>query len=343
MSHLRQDVLTGGWVIFAPDRQERPNEYPLADCPAVNPVTCPFCPGREHLTLPEVLVRGRSAGAGPDSPGWRIRVVPNMFPALDDGRGSQEGLPPATDLFPALPGRGAHEVVVCTPDHLADLADLTPDHLAEILQVVRDRAAAMAADLPGHYVLPFGNHGREAGATLRHLHLQIRATPEIPATIRAKTDRLRAHRWRTGSCLACDLIRTERLSGRRLVAENEYWIALAPWASRFPWELALWPRTHQAGPTAATDEQLRSLAAVLRICLVAQRRRHGEHAFNLVFAGGPPRSAGCGQGNPADEFHWHLELTPRLTRLAGFETGTGFAINPVLPEVAADALRKEVS
>lgn len=343
MSQLRQDVLTGAWVIFAPDRQGRPNEYPLQDGRAVTPVTCPFCPGREHLTLPEVLARGRPDGAGPDRPGWRIRVVPDKFPALDAADDAQEATAPASELLPALPGHGAHEVVVCTSDHQADMADLEAGHLAEILQVVRDRAAAMAADLPGHYVLPFGNHGREAGATLRHLHLQILATPKIPATIKAKTDRLRAHRRRTGACLACDLIRAERRLGSRVVLEDEHWTALAPWASRFPWELALWPRAHQTGPTGATDEQLRSLAAILRSCLIALRRQHGDHAFNLVFAGGPPRPADPGQGNPAGEFHWHLELTPRLTRLAGFETGTGFSINPVLPEVAAHALRTEVS
>lgn len=335
MNELRQDVLTGRWVVVSPHRSLRPNEFPL---PVTSPdprIECPFCPGREHLTTPEITAVGRPAGAPENSPGWRLRCFPNKFPALE---GAAHDEPARGGLFPRRPGEGRHEVIVCTPRHEATLADLTAAHLAELLGMVRDRTVALNLEAPGLFVLPFMNAGAEAGATLSHPHMQILVLPEVPESVRAKQERLAAHRARTEGCLACDLVAAECADGSRVIAGNEHWAAIAPWASRFPYEAAFWPRRHLSRLAGAPDAELEALAAVLKTVLAAQRRLHGNHSFNLVVVSGQ-EALDSVPGAAHNGFHWHLELTPRLVRLAGFETGSGFFINPVLPESAAAALR----
>ncbi|MGD9548050.1 MAG: galactose-1-phosphate uridylyltransferase [Candidatus Krumholzibacteriia bacterium] len=335
MNELRQDVLTGRWVVVSPHRSGRPNEFPLPGTAPDRSIACPFCPGREHLTTPEITAAGRPDGAPGNSPGWRLRCFPNKFPALE---GAAQDEPATGGLFPRQSGSGRHEVIVCTPRHEATLADLTVPDLAELLGLVRDRTAALNAEAPGLFVLPFMNAGPEAGATLSHPHLQVLALPEIPESVRARQERLAAHRARTGGCLACDLVAAECADGSRVIARNGHWAAIAPWASRFPFEVGFWPRSHRSRLAAAPDADLEALAAVLKTVLEAQRRLHGDHSFNLVVVTGQEALDSL-QGAAHNGFHWHLELTPRLVRLAGFETGSGFFINPVPPESAAAALR----
>lgn len=338
MSELRQDPLTGRWVILAAGRGRRPDEFGALQRGGGLADECPFCPGREDRTTPEVLVRGRPDGAPADGPGWRIRVFPNLYPALKARRGA--GPAPAApdgadeaDLLRGGPGIGAHEVVVYSPDHAAGPAALGAAGWGELLLVLRERQAALA-EVPDHrYVLPFLNHGPEAGATRSHPHLQLIATPVVPDLVALKQRRLADHRARTGRCLVCDLLAAERAAGRRLLGENEHWTALAPWASLFPWQVQLLPRRHQAALTDAADEELGALAAALDRVLRGLEDLRPGLSLNLYLHGAP-----LGDEPPAD-FHWHLEILPRLGRLAGFEQGTGFAINPVAPETAAGRLR----
>jgi UDPglucose--hexose-1-phosphate uridylyltransferase len=327
--------LTGRWVVVAAGRGKRPNEFRLAERLVADPADCPFCPGREDRTTPEIVARGRPAGAPADTPGWRLRCFPNLFPAVrpDAAAGA------APEGLVALPGVGRHEVVVFSPEHADGPAGVGPDGLAELLCLLRDRAAALAA-LPDHrYVLAFVNHGPEAGATLAHPHAQIIATPRIPDTVLAKAARFAGHRDAGRGCLLCDHLAQEEAAGARVVAAGPEAVVVAPWASRLPFELLVVPRRHQPDFTAATDTELAATAAVLHRALAALDRLHPDPPLNLVVHGAPLGDGdGSGAGAP---FHWHLEVVPRLTRLAGFEAGTGFFINSLPPETAARRLRGE--
>ena len=357
MSTLRQDPLTGRWVIMAAGRSGRPNEFRLMQRDLAPGAHCPFCPGHESSTTGEILALGRESGAAPNGPGWRLRVFPNMYPALrpEVDASTLEVRPSGTStgLFPERPGVGSHEVIVYSPNHADGLASLDESRLLELLQVLRDRAEVFSRR-PGHrYVSPFCNHGPEAGATLAHPHMQIIGTPELPPIVVDKAVRFAQYRDRTGRCLLCDLAAAEKKSGDRVVRGNDRWLCLTPWASRFPWEMLLVPTRHQADLVQADDEDLAALAPVLAFSLRRLNAIHGDPSLNLVIHSAPlaPVSGELYGDERLDDlaysvrdsFHWHLEIMPRLNRPAGLEVGTGFTINSVIPEDAAQRLRGEGS
>jgi len=350
---LRQDPLTGRWVIIAAGRSGRPNQFPLLQRGAAAEGRCPFCPGSEADTTAEVLVRGRAPGAAANGPGWRLRVFPNLYPAVTAGDPAAAAPPPPVaapaDLFAACEARGRHEVVVYSPDHAASLATLAPEALREVLEVVRDRVEDFRAEPGVRFVAPFCNHGPEAGATLTHPHLQIIGTQRAPLLTVEKLARLR--RWATGrgGCLLCELAHAEREAGQRLIAADDHWTALAPWASRFPWEVLLVPARHAPCALAGDERALASLAGLLCSVLRALRRQHGDLSHNIVFHLAPQAAGAAGYADaeldamrpaPAELWHAHVEILPRLSRLAGFEAGTGYAINATPPEEAAARLRQ---
>jgi UDPglucose--hexose-1-phosphate uridylyltransferase len=348
---LRQDPLTGRWVIIAAGRHGRPNEFPLLHRRGAAEGSCRFCPGHEAETPPELLALGRPPSAPPDSPGWRLRVFPNLFPAVTAAPGQSE---PALDagapdgLFTGCAGYGRHEVVVYSPDHAASLATLDADGLATLLDVVRQRAESFRADPGVRFVAPFCNHGPEAGATLTHPHLQIIGSPRLPLLTVEKAQRLDAWQRTRGSCLLCDLAAAERRDGSRLVAADAHWTAVTPWASRFPWEVLLVPTRHGSSPLDAEPAAAASLAAMLGGVLRGLQRAHGDLSLNVIFHLAPEPGADGSFADPVldalgrravEQWHGHIEVLPRLSRLAGFEAGTGYAINSVEPEVAAARLR----
>ncbi len=342
MSMLRQDPLTGRWVIIAAGRGQRPDEFPAIVRDIRDSATCPFCPGHEDQTTPEVLALGRPAGSPPNSPGWHLRAFTNMYPALVPEHakapfGLTEGQPEG--LYRHARGVGYHEVVVYTPDHTAGPASLTPDRFAGLLGVLRERSREFARHPEVRYLSPFCNHGPESGATLAHPHMQIIGTPEVPLLAAEKTARSAAYFREHGRCLLCEIETVERSSGARLLAANDHWSGFAPWASRFPWEMLFVPRRHTASLNQATDEELTALAAILVPALKALFAIHGEPSLNIVIHNATVDGAGNNEGE--DSYHWHLEVLPRLSRPAGLEVGTGYTINSVVPEDAARWLRQE--
>jgi UDPglucose--hexose-1-phosphate uridylyltransferase len=351
LSRLRQDPLTGRWVIIATGRGARPNEFPLQRRSADGAGDCPFCPGHEDQTTPEVLALGRSAGAPPNGPGWHLRVFPNMYPAVRPRTGApadDEGAD-ADDLLRQDAGVGRHEVIVYSPRHADGPADLDAPAMAGMLRVLRGRAREFAADPDVRFVAPFCNHGPEAGATLAHPHLQIIGAPRVPLLTVDKVLRAARHETAHGSCLLCDLADRERAEGERVVAADARWTVLAPWASRFPWEMLLIPRRHAPCLADADDDELAALGDVLGRALRSLRDVHGDLSLNIVVHTAPRRAGpegtygdpeldGCPL-DPHDHHHWHVEILPRLSRQAGFEAGTGYAINAVAPEEAARRLR----
>jgi len=329
MSELRKDPVVGRWVIVSSERARRPSDF--APRP-VRPVltSCVFCAGHEDKTPPEIAA-GRPPGSPPNTPGWSYRVVPNKFPAL---RIEGELEPSAEGLYDRMQGIGAHEVIIETPDHQASLATLPADSVADVLLAYRERVLDLKKDGRFQYVLVFKNHGEAAGASLEHPHSQLIATPIIPIMVVEELSGSAEHYARHERCVWCDVVRQERRDQRRLILDHDGWVAVAPFAPRFPFETWILPTAHRSAFEESDVDALRGLAGVLGDFL---RRMNGllhDPPFNFMLHTAPLQMPAL------DHFHWHLEIIPTLTRVAGFEWGSGFFINPVSPEDAATALRE---
>jgi UDPglucose--hexose-1-phosphate uridylyltransferase len=317
---LRQDPLSGGWVAITAGRAARPEAF-LGDVGTLRGrLGCPFCPGNEHMTPPEVWA-DRDPGTEPDRPGWHVRVVPNKFPAFAG--------PPAKahsngGLYRSEPTAGVHEVVIHNPDHDATLAQLPEPAVAQVMRAWRLRLAAHRDPSLGA-VLVIVNQGRTAGASLEHPHSQVFATAGRPDRVQAELDRLAG-----GNCAACATVAAER-GGPRLVGRTGDLLTICPWASAAPFEALLLPEGHRPRFEDGDGDDDTAVAGALRDLLRRFRGVAGDHApYNLVLHSAPPG---------ADDFHWHLHLVPRLTTFGGFELGTGVIINVVDPDRAAEALR----
>lgn len=318
---LRRDSLTGGWTIVAPARSRRPGGKRGSDA---GKGPCPFCPGNEHLTPPEVWAESERPRRK-NGPGWSIRVVPNLYPALDlspSPEGEKRG-------GRSLPARGFHEVIVHSPRHDLSLARMDPESAYRLMRAYRSRYRALCAHPEVRQVLIILNHGREAGASLEHPHTQVFALPLVPRWVREELGRWR----RARVCPLCAAVEEARREGR-VVLENRTFAALAPYASRQPYETWFVPLRHGHDFSRAGDAQLRGMADALRRVLRGMAELHGDPPYNLWL-----HSAPC-EGGAHAYFHWHLELVPRLTVTAGFEMASGLFINPVPPEEAAGKLRE---
>jgi len=329
LPELRKDPVTGRWVINSTERQKRPNAFQVQPVTAIGAEHCPFCAGREDLTPPEVLAY-RHNGSGPNTAGWDLRVVPNKFPALKvEGGLEREG----EGMFDRMNGVGAHEVIIETPDHGKTLATMSESEIERVLYAFRDRIQDLKKDRRFRYILIFKNHGAAAGATLEHTHSQLIALPIVPDFVREEIEGARRHFTAKERCVFCDIIKQEVSAGTRVIIENADLIALAPYAPRFPFETWLLPRRHSSRFEDAPRHEYEGLARILKSVLVRMDRTLDRPAYNLIIHSSPFTD----ENN--DYYHWHVEVIPKLTKVAGFEWGTGFYINPTAPEEAARVLR----
>ena len=329
MPELRKDPVTGRWVIISTERQKRPNTFQVQPAEALGRDHCPFCAGRESLTPPEVLAY-RHNGSSPNGPGWDLRVVPNKFPALKvEGGLEREG----EGMFDRMNGVGAHEVIIETPDHEKTLASMSEAEIERVLYAFRDRIQDLKRDRRFRYILIFKNHGAAAGATLEHTHSQLIALPIVPDFVREEIDGARRHFTAKERCVFCDIIRQEVSAGTRVILESADLVALAPYAPRFPFETWLLPRHHSSRFEEAPRHEYDGLARALKSVLMRMDRTLERPAYNLIVHTSPFTD------ETADYYHWHIEVIPKLTKIAGFEWGTGFYINPTAPEEAARVLR----
>jgi len=339
-SELRKDPISGRWVIIATERSKRPDEFRADRQPIIRKSSavlfCPFCRGNEVKTPPEIYaVRG--AGAPPDEAGWRVRVVPNKFPALTRGDTPVRN---CRGLFESLDGIGVHEVIIESPDHDKELPDLPPDHVRDILSACQSRFRSIEAEPQYGYIQLFKNKGQEAGASLSHPHSQIVATPIIPKRVKEEIYASERHHRRTGDCLFCRTLSEETEAAERVVRANEYFTAVAPFASRFPFETRIFPRRHSPYFSAAGPEEIAGLGEILQSVLTKLKSILDDPPFNIILHQGPHPTRARKVWPEIDRIsHWYIEIIPVLTRIAGFEWGTGFYINPVAPEDAARFLR----
>lgn len=329
MPQLRKDPVVGRWVIISTERAKRPGHYEHPKSPARNG-PCPFCRGNEEMTPPEIMAY-RPGGSGRESPGWTLRVVPNKFPALMiEGEVDRRG----EGVYDLMNGVGAHEVIIETPDHEVNMGSLNEKQFEEILWAYRDRILDLREDKRFRYVLIFKNQGAEAGSTMEHTHSQLIALPIVPRNVTDELVGAQEYYKYKERCIYCDIVRQEMEEKVRVVSENENFIVICPFAPRFPFETWILPKRHSCYFEHASKQEYVDLSRCLRETLVRINRSLNDPPFNYIIHSMPFGEAENGH------YHWHIEVMPKLTRVAGFEWGTGFYINPVTPEESTIYLRE---
>ena len=333
---FRRDPLHNIWVVFAPERQRRPQDF----LPATLQIGAldPFAEGNERLTPPEVYAV-RKEKTKPNEPGWRVRVVPNRYPVMRV-EGRLEAAP--AGLYDRLTGIGAHEVIIETPDGDVAIEELAVPALAEIFASYRERIIDLEKDLRFQHIYIFKNVGASAGASLIHAHSQLVALPLVPSFVEGKLTRAREHYQLKQRSLFSDILHTERADGSRMVAENDGYVLFCPFASRFPFELAIFPKRHHSEFISCTTNELHDLAEILRFALQRLNAVLEKPGYNFLLHMAPLHRPGMERfASTRHDYCWHLEIVPRFNSLAGFEIGLGAYINTVYPEEAARFLRGE--
>ena len=341
MSELRYNYLWDTWSVVAPERERRPHDYPPHTYPSKSdPSKCPFEPGKEYLSPHEIFAL-REPGTAPDTPGWRVRVVPNKYPAF---RIENPVEPFRAGIYDAAGGFGAHEVVIDTPDHFKHPHNFTLEEMRDLLYVYRERMRSLYGDSRIRYVLIFKNYGREAGASLTHSHSQIIATPRIPKLIDTVVSQSRKFFREKGRCYLCDEIGYELNETVRVVYENERFVVYCPFASLVPFQIRITPKYHQSDFSQVSDSDLYLLSDALRMALRKLYKTLINPPYNFFIHTSPPVRPFPERPNYFSGmelfFHWYLEIMPRITVHAGFELGSGYVINPTTPETAARFLRE---
>ncbi len=328
MPELRQNYFTKEWVIIAKERAKRPEELATHRPPKTTPSfveTCVFCPGNEAKTPPEIL---RLPSDSQNS--WQVRIVPNKFGAL-----SRDATPTRVvrRSHRTMDGFGIHDVIIDTPDH-AQITALMPDaHVANVLRAYKSRYDALSHDPRIAHITIFKNHGLEGGASLEHPHSQLVATPVISNQVRDRLEEALRHFDEYGECMFCEVVQQELNDPERIVLATEHFVALEPFASPTPFCTHIYPRRHMASFGDISANEIQDLAHTLRTVLAKLYHGLENPDFNYTIRSAPAEWVGVRY------FHWYVSVIPRLTRVAGFELGSGMFINTVLPEAAAEFLR----
>jgi UDPglucose--hexose-1-phosphate uridylyltransferase len=330
MPELRKDPIVGRWVIIAHERAKRPHDFKGEMQKHVEGGLCPFCEGNEDKTPPEIIAY-RDRGTRANGPGWRIRVVPNKFPALQiEGNLNKRG----DGIYDKMAGVGAHEVIIESPRHEISMASLSEESIREVLWVYRDRLVDLKKDSRLVHGMLFKNVGAAGGATLEHTHSQLIVTPIIPISVwEEMTGALEFYNYR-GRCIFCDMFLQEQTSEKRIVLDTPHFTAFCPYASRFPFETWILPKSHSSHFENIPKPGVDDLGSVLRQVLNKLEVALDSPAYNYIIHTAPF------DHQELPHYHWHIEIIPRLTKVAGFEWGSGFYINPVPPEDAAAFLRE---
>ena len=330
---LRKNIVTREWVIIAKGRGRRPSDLVrqndgAENLPAHDP-DCPFCPGGEANTPPEVFAL--RDGTVKDGPGWKVRVVPNKFAALrlaGSDQSHHEGIYISRDGF------GAHEVIIETPEHNLDLWEMEESRVAEVLEAFRQRYIVYESTETLPYVLIFRNHGPQAGTSLAHPHSQLIASPVMPQQVQVEMQGAAAYWEYLGRCVFCAMIQQEARHGERVVLDTEHFLVITAFAGKHPFETWILPKRHTIRFADISEEEVADLAHVLPVTLgkIAACLHHPSYNFVI-------HTAPAAEHNTR-AYHWHLEIFPRFTTLGGFELGSAIYINIADPEDAAGYLRE---
>lgn len=329
MPELRRDPILGRWVIIATDRAKRPHDF-TAESDFTQGGACPFCPGSEDKTPTEILAY-YTPGREKNKSGWWVRVIPNKFPALQiEGELSRN----AEGLYDKMNGMGAHEVIIESPVHDQRMHEMETSKVEDLFWAYRDRIMDLKKDPRLEYILIFKNHGLAAGASLAHPHSQLMAMPMVPVRLKQEMAGAQKYYDYKERCVYCDVIRQELADKSRVVAQNDDFVAFAPYASRFPFEIWVVPTKHSSDFHAIQKPQVSNLATMMKTVLGKHYAVLDNPPYNFILHTAPLKSGGL------SHYHWYIEIIPKLTKVAGFEHGTGFYINPTPPEEAAKFLRE---
>jgi UDPglucose--hexose-1-phosphate uridylyltransferase len=332
MSVIRQDATTKAWVIIATERALRPDDFRGAMPARASPeyeASCPFCPGHEMSTPPEVWRLSDPQGSG-----WAVHAIPNKFAALA-GTAEPQWRKPGP-LFREMDGVGAHEVIIETPVHNRVMPLMTDAEIERVLQAYQARLQALRADPRVRYVIVFKNHGERAGTSLEHPHSQLVATPIAPLQVRRTYEVAIEHYDQTGRCLYANLVEAELEASVRVVQETPDFVIFHPFAAHVPFETWITPKRQQSSFGQVARGELAALAPVLRMTLRALYEALRNPDFNYIVHAAPVED----ESKPY--YRWHIQILPRATAIAGFELGSGMSITPMFPEASAAAMRKVI-
>jgi UDPglucose--hexose-1-phosphate uridylyltransferase len=338
MPELRKDPIIGRWVIIATERARRPDQFSGHIHDPEEEKACPFCEGREAKTPPEIYAL-RPRNSHPNGPGWDLRVVPSIAPFLRvEGDLERRG----NGVYDVMNGIGAHEVVIETSQHIANMADLSEEQITKVLNCYSERIVDLEKDTRLKYVLVFKNYGKgSGGGGIRHARSQLIATPVNPKRVKEELAGARLYYEYHERCVFCDLIKQELAQKERVILDFDGFLAVSPFAARFPFETWILPKKHCSDYTCMDAESRRNLARVLKAVLLKLKIGLNDPDYNYIIHTAPFRRQKVGYWKTIDQdYHWHIEIMPRLTKVAGFEWGTGFYICPLPPEETAKFLRE---
>lgn len=335
MTELRKDPIIDNWVIISTGRGRRPLDYKIKT-EEKKKDSCVFCEGNEGETPPEIFAF-RKKGTRENSPGWKVRVVSNKYPALK--MEEKEAALEKAGMLWKMDGLGVHEVIIETPHHHENFDNLSIGNIVLILKTYRQRYLDLSKDKRIKYVLIFKNYGIDGGASLEHPHSQLIGTPIIPQRIKEELKGAKEYFDLNRRCIFCDYIKQEVKSKDRLIKETEKYVAISPFAARFPFETWILPKYHHSSYEETSDNDILNLARIMKEILSKIKKKLNNPPYNFIIHTAPSKEFSTRECPDLDKkYHWHIEIIPRLTKIAGFEWGTGFYINTTSPEEAARIL-----
>lgn len=338
MPTLRRDPIMGRWVINSEEIKDHPSSLTEME-KLIQKGVCPFCEGNERYTPPEIFAL-RAKGSEKDGPGWEVRVVPNISPAL---RVELELDRRAERMYDLMNAVGAHEVIIETPKHIPNLADLEVSQIKKVIQTYKQRISDLKKDKRLRSIFIFKNYGERAGSSpIKHARSQLIAVSVTPKSLKEELKGAKEYYDYKERCVFCDMIKQELSTKKRVICSNPDFIAIAPFASRFTHEVWILPRKHSVDFENLSDGECQSLASLLKEVLLKLKILLNDPPYNFILHSGPNRTKRRGGAwiTLNEDYHWHIEIMPRYMRIDGFEWGTGLYINATTPEEAAASLRK---
>jgi len=339
MPELRRDPIIGRWVIIATKRAMRPSDFKIPQEEPAASEKCPFCEGNESQTAPEILAI-RKPNTKPDTPGWEARIIPSVSGFLSiKGELDRHG----KGIYDLMNGIGTHEILVMSPKHTGNVHQISEEEIAKAVGLLIKRVGQLKEDNRLKYVLVFGNHGKAAGGSnLGHLHLQLIATPVTPKRVKEELEGAKRYYDYRDRCVMCDMIKQELKEKKRVICEIDGLVAVTPFCSRFPFEAWIMPTEHSCDFDRADTKTVKNLGKIYKCIFTKMNKLLGDFPFNAILHTAPfrRRRRKSYWETIENDYHWHLEIMPRLTQVAGFEWGSGFYINPIPPEDACEALKE---
>lgn len=328
---IRLNKVTREWVIYAPSRRKRPQDFQKITRAQQSLVShepkCPFCPGNEHMSDAILLELPNLQHSF-----WQTRVVPNKYPALTPDENTHRTL---HGIYLTMPRYGRHEIVIESPDHSQSIATMPEEEVAILIETYHRRYIDLMLAHENMMAIIFRNHGDRAGASLRHPHSQIIVTGMVPHHIRWREEEAQHYFDDWGRCMYCDILAFEMQNPRRVVRENESFLAFVPFAAEVPFEIWIMPKRHQADFGSISDQEKSDFAAILKNILTNLYEKLNDPDYNYVINTAARYKA------EEPQVHWYCQIQPRLTTQAGYELGAGIHINPSLPEVDAEFLNTD--